>query len=169
MSENKLSTKKYILIALVAIIAFAIMIVSLFLVFKLISNKNTSKNKSILDKDTGETVNINGAEKEKSINNSGIAIIGMDSLAHTNDIALNAKQIAALRKDITTKAANSLPGHGEVFKIANTNTKDGKIEADLIYRDNGEKVKIYISLDASNEFIYELNKNDVSIYRSSIF
>ena len=60
-----------------------------------------------------------------------------------------------------------MPGHGDVFKIANANTSDNKIEADLIYKDNGDKVKIYIYPDGSNKFSYELKKNGTSIYKSS--
>lgn len=168
MKVDNMKNKKIILIVFIAILVFASTLGILFFVLRSLFRTPLKKNISSIDKDTGNTINSPNTESEKSINKSGIVIYGLDSLSQNDSLKLKADQLLALRTDLTTRALNSLPDHGNVFKVFNVNYKNNKLEAEFIYKDQVEPARIYISIDSSGNISYSINRDNNEIYNSGV-
>lgn len=168
MIEGNKNNKKIILIVFIAVLVFSATLGILYFAFRNLFITPTNKNISSVDKDTGNTINSPNTELEKSINKSGIVVYGLDSLSQNDSLKLKADQLLALRINLTTKALNSLPDHGNVFKVFNVNYKNNKLEADFIYKNQDEPARIYISIDSSGNISYSISRDNNEIYNSGV-
>jgi hypothetical protein len=133
------------------------------------SNNNQGSSNTTVDPDTGEAIDISDRSPENNGgNNSGVAVLGIDSLSRVPDASISTQQIQAIRDDLATKAINSLPGHGDTLKIITPlfDTTTYNIVANLKYNDTNNYAKIYIALNAPSYVSYYIVLNNNTIYKS---
>jgi hypothetical protein len=133
------------------------------------SNNNQGSNNTTIDPDTGEAIDTSNRSPE---NNGGqtskIAVLGLDSLSKVPDASISTQQIQAIRDDLSSKAINSLPGHGDTLKIITPyfDNTSYNIVANLKYNDTNNYAKIYITLNAPSYVSYYIVLNNNTVYKS---
>lgn len=133
------------------------------------TNKNQGSSNISIDPDTGEAIDVSDRSPENNGgNNAGVTVLGLDSLSRVPDASISTQQIQAIRDDLSTKAINSLPGHGDTIKIITPSfdTSSYNIVANLKYNDTSNYAKIYITLSAPSFVSYYIVLNNNTVYKS---